>query len=52
MGFDLWGALGVSPQTGLIAVVGALAAAALLAGWTFLRNRSNAHAARGLSLDE
>ena len=30
MGFDLWGALGVSPQTGLMAVVGALVVAGLL----------------------
>jgi hypothetical protein len=52
MGFDLWGALGVSPQTGLMAVAGALALAALLGGWTFLRNRSDSHASRGLSLDD
>ena len=52
MGFDLWGALGLSPQTGLLAVVGALVVAGLLGAWTFLRNRSDAHAGRGLSLDD
>ena len=52
MGFDLWGALGVSPRTGLMAVMGALVVAGLLAARTFLRNRSDAHATRGLSLDK
>ena len=52
MGFDLWGAFGVSPRTGLIAVLGALAAAALLAAHTFWRNRAASRATRSFSLSD
>ena len=52
MGFDLWGVLGVSPQTGLMVAVGGLLAAGLLGAWSFLRNRSDSQARRGLSLDD
>ena len=52
MGFDLWGALGVSPGTGLLAVVGALVAAAVLAATTFWRNRAASRASRSFSLSD
>jgi hypothetical protein len=52
MGFDLWDALGVSPRTGVLAVLGALAMAALLAAHAFWRNRAASRATRSFSLSD
>jgi len=50
MGFDLWKTLGVSPQTGLVAVVAALAVAALWGLRLFWSHRDDGRAARGMGL--
>jgi hypothetical protein len=52
MGFDLWDALGVTPRTGVLAVLGALAMAALLAAHAFWRNRAASRATRSFSLSD
>jgi hypothetical protein len=52
MEFDLWNTLGLSPRTGMAAVLGALVFAGLLALRIFWRNRSESRPARGLSLDD
>jgi hypothetical protein len=52
MAFDLWNVLGVSPRTGMAAVLGALVFAGLLALRIFWSNRSESRPSRGLSLDD
>lgn len=52
MGFDLWSTLGVSPRTGIVAVLGAFVFAGLLALRIFWSNRSESRPSRGLSLDD
>jgi len=50
MGFDLWKTLGVSPETGLVAIVAAVAVAGLWALRLFWSNRSASRGERGLGL--
>jgi hypothetical protein len=50
MGFNLWSALGVTPQAGVAVVLGGVFVAGLMALWIFWRNRAGPRESGDFSL--